>query len=118
MTEDVLGVVAGKLPEGISTIADPHVTLVYFGGVEPTTNDFSSQEALKAGFTEDDAGVDRLGGLHEALLAMDGESVDVYLDKIIVAPTLVCALVSFDEDSFIPAAHEKHHVTLGVFRFH
>ena len=80
--------------------------MVYFGGSgEP------EEEARRAGVPSD-----VLDGLHESLLAMEGESHEIQLNKIIVSPDLVCALVSFVGFPLpsTTGGGDQFHVTLGT----
>mmetsp|Transcript_10217 Transcript_10217/g.25089 ORF Transcript_10217/g.25089 Transcript_10217/m.25089 type:complete len:831 (+) Transcript_10217:534-3026(+) len=105
--DGIKDMMAKKLPGHIKMIDEPHVTLVYFGKGET-----EEEEASNAGVS-----VHVLEGLHESLLAMDGDKVELLMEKIIVAKNLVCAVVSIGDGMLLPTAKpdaEPFHITLGV----
>ncbi|CAD7939660.1 unnamed protein product [Amoebophrya sp. A120] len=106
--DKIKGMIEGKLPASMKMVEEPHITLVYFGKA-----DTEEEEAANAGVS-----VHTLEGLHEALLAMDGDKVEVHVEKLIVTDRLVCATASLGDDLILPCAKkydtDPFHITLGL----
>jgi len=90
----------------VELVERPHITLVYFGCEDPDPE----EEARQAGVPD----ADTLEALNESLMAVEKEELRVRLDKILVHPNLIAALVSFPEDVAEPPSARPRALTDGL----